>query len=95
MQNILIDIFKEFNQKADGIYFVDLVDKEVKYSKGDGKSNKICSLSEIESAESKGNVIKLKGYKVWQLTYSGPKILGGDKCGSDGRTFRRIQKVKK
>lgn len=85
MQNILIDMFKEFNQKADGIYFVDLVDKEVKYSKGDGKSDRICSLSEVESAISKEDEIRLEGDKIWQLTYSGPKITGGDDSGSNGR----------
>ncbi|OEG62189.1 MAG: hypothetical protein BHK79_02785 [Halanaerobium sp. MDAL1] len=95
MQNILIDMFKEFNQKSDVIYFIDLVDKEVKYSKGDGKSNRICFLSEVENAEFKESVIRLEGDKIWQLTYSGPKISGGDKCGSNGRAFRGIQKIKK
>ena len=72
MQNILIDMFKEFNQKSEGIYFVDLVDKEVKYSKGDGENGRICSLDEVKSAEYNNEVILLEANESWQLTVDGP-----------------------
>lgn len=74
MQNILIDMFREFNQKADGIYFVDLVDREVKYSKGDGKSDKICFLDEVEKAQFSDDSIILEGNQNWLLTKSGPQF---------------------
>lgn len=72
MKNILIDMFKEFNQEARGIYFVDLVDEEVKYSRGDGENGRICSLDEVKSAEYNNEMILLEANENWQLTVNGP-----------------------
>jgi hypothetical protein len=75
MKNILIDMFKEFNQEARGIYFVDLVDEEVKYSKADGENTKICSLDSVKSANYSNGMILLQADISWQLQKEGPEEL--------------------
>lgn len=73
MENILIDMFKQFNDQVDGIYFVDRVNKELKFVKDD-ECDSICPLEEIESAEFANDMIVLKGNGNWNLTTSGPQF---------------------
>lgn len=74
MQNILIDMFKEFNRKSKVIYFVDLVAGEVKYSKPNSECQKICSLNKVKQATLKNEIISLDADKQWNLTIKGPKL---------------------
>ncbi|SDI97002.1 hypothetical protein SAMN04515654_12159 [Halanaerobium congolense] len=74
MQNILIDMFKEFNQKSKVIYFVDLVAGEVKYSKPDSECEKICAIDEVKQATLENGIISLDADKQWNLTIEGPKL---------------------
>jgi len=73
LENILIDMFKQFNDQVDGIYFVDRVNKELKFVKGD-KCDSICPLEEIESAEFANDMIVLEGSGNWNLTVNGPQF---------------------
>lgn len=75
MKNILIGMFKDFNHKSEGIYFVDPVAHEVKYSKPGGKCEKVCSFDQIKNAIQEKEYIKLEGNKNLMLTISGPKIV--------------------
>ena len=74
MQNILIDMFKEFNRKSKVIYFVDLVAGEVKYSKPNSECRKICAIEEVKQAISENGIIILAADKQWNLTIEGPKL---------------------
>jgi hypothetical protein len=74
MQNILIDMFKEFNRKSKVIYFVDLVAGEVKYSKPDSACKKICAIDEVNQATLEDGSISLDADKQWNLTIEGPKL---------------------
>jgi len=73
LENILIDMFKQFNDQVDGIYFVDRVNKELKFVKGD-ECDSICSLEQVESAEFANGMIVLEGAGNWNLTTSGPQF---------------------
>lgn len=75
MQNILIDMFKEFNRKSKVIYFVDLVAGEVKCSKPNSECEKICAIEEVNQATFENGIIILDADKQWNLTIEGPKIL--------------------
>lgn len=74
MKNILVDMFKDFNQKSEVIYFVDPVAKEIKYSNPGGECGKVCSLDQVKSAVQEKEFIKLKGDRVLVLTVNGPEF---------------------
>lgn len=73
MENILIDMFKEFNSQVNGTYFVDKVNKEVKFLQNNN-CNIICPLEEVESAEFANDMIVVKGNGNWNLTVNGPEF---------------------
>lgn len=75
MENILIDMFKDFNKKSKVIYFIDLVAGEVKYSRPNCECEKICDIDEVKQASLEGEIISLDADKQWNLTIEGPKIL--------------------
>lgn len=70
--SLLIDLFLEFNDHAEVIYFVDPVDELVMCSTGE-ETKLICCIDEVESATStEDDVLFIEAGKTFKLTKSGP-----------------------
>jgi hypothetical protein len=70
--SLLIDLFVDFNDKAEVIYFVDPVDELVMCSTGEG-TKLICRINEVESVTStEDDVLFIEAGKTFKLTKSGP-----------------------
>jgi hypothetical protein len=73
MEEILIKMFKKFNKQSNVTYYVDPIEKEVRYS--DGKhSFPVTGIDQVESAADtgKGLIILEAGQRI-KLTAAGPE----------------------
>lgn len=73
MEEVLIKMFKKFNKQSKVTYYVDPVEKEVRYS--DGKhSHSVTKLKQVESAADTGEgIIFLEAANRIKLTAVGPE----------------------
>jgi len=70
--SLLLDLFVDFNDKAEVIYYVDPVDELVMCSTGK-ETKLICPINEVESATStEDDVLFIEADKTFKLTESGP-----------------------
>lgn len=70
--SLLLDLFVDFNDKAEVIYYVDPVDELVMCSTGK-ETKLICPINEVESATStEDDVLFIEAGKTFKLTKSGP-----------------------
>jgi|GEM_PF-1975669 hypothetical protein len=70
--SLLLDLFVDFNDKAEVIYYVDPVDELVMCSTGK-ETKLICPINEVESATStEDDVLFIEADKTFKLTKSGP-----------------------
>lgn len=74
MKEVLIKMFKNFNKQSKVTYYVDPVEKEVRYS--DGKhSHPITEVELVESAADTGEgIIFLEAGDRIKLTAAGPEV---------------------
>lgn len=75
MEKTLVDIFKVFNKKSEVIYFVDALDREVKFFGEDG-CRKICNMKDLEGVSFDGDAVLLSGKNNFKLKPTGP--VGGE-----------------
>ena len=75
LQNILSEMFKEFNKISEVNYYVDHLNKQVICAEK-GTSGRICSLEEIKEVTFSNNAreIFIEANESWRLKKTGPEF---------------------